>query len=260
MVHLTLDDLSPYLGGELEIRKTNEYDYRGGIKTMSIIGNILKIKFIWKLQFEGWPSKNPRWIHVPELTEYDINLEGCIIPGWEKVEKKTIFLYSANHERITFHMANGNNHIKPLDTEGCPATLASELQEIKEQFLVKMDLNKVPRVNFNVDQIQSEAYGLFIRVDLKWKGAVWSFIRIQDSPEDNHIRIYYGLIHEIAEQFMLEGYDIENLLSNRDHGYLCLKDNRIDIMGYSSYFREETTHELTKSILEIELSGQINLI
>ncbi|MCX6794732.1 MAG: hypothetical protein NTY31_01965 [Candidatus Falkowbacteria bacterium] len=260
-MNLTLDELKPYFGGWLEIKKTNACHFQGGIRTLTITdGNILKIEFVWKMQFEGWPSKNPRWIHVPEFTEYNINLEDCSVPSWETVKEKTILLYFASADgKIIFHMANDMNPIKTLDTEGCPVLLRLELQKMKEQFLSVMDLSKISRVNFDLALIPIKEGCRFMRIDLKWQGAIKSFIRIQKNAEDNHARIYYGLLHEIAGQFSLTHYDIEHLMSDRGGGFLRrLEENNIEVWGSSSYFPGEPNHELTRSILREELFCQVS--
>lgn len=260
-MNLTLDELKPYFGGWLEIKKTNAYHFQGGIRTLTITdGNILKIEFVWKMQFEGWPSKNPRWIHIPEFTEYNINLDDCSVPSWKTAEKKTIFLYfSSADEEIVLHMASGMNPIETLDAEGCPASLRLELQKMKEQFLSAMDLSKIPKVNFNLALISTKDICKFMRIDLDWQGTIWSFIRVQETVKDNHALIYYGILHEIAEQFSLTSDDIEELMSDRGGGYLQrLEENNIRVSGLSSYFRGEPNHELTRSILREELFCQVS--
>lgn len=260
-MNLTLDELKPYFGGWLEIKKTNAYHFQGGIKTLTITdGNILKIEFVWKMQFEGWPSKNPRFFHVPEFTGYDINLEDCSVPSWKTAEKKTIFLYFATaEEEIILHMASGMNPIETLDAEGCPASLRLELQKMKEQFLSVMDLSKISRVNFDLALIPIEESCRFMRIDLKWQGTMKSFIRIQKNVEGNHMLIYSSLLYEIAEQFSLTSDDIEELMFDRGGGYLQrLEENNIRVSGLSSYFRGEPNHELTRSILREELLCQVS--
>lgn len=260
-MNLTLDELKPYFGGWLEIEKINKYHLQGGIRTLTITeGNILKIEFVWKIRFEGWPSKNPRWIHIPEFTEFCINLNDCTIPNWATIEKKTIFLYFIPaHEQIILYMANRGNPIKTLDVEGCPASLELELQKMKEQLLFIMDLSKILRVNFDIAQISAEKSCRFMRIDLKWKGVNRSFIRIQKNSGDSHSRIYYGLLNEIAEQFLLTYSDIESLMLDRSGGYLLRSGaNNLKVWGSSSYFRGEPNYELTKSILREELMCQID--
>ena len=155
-------------------------------------------------------------------------------------------------------MGNSDNPIKTLDVEGCPASLKLELQKMKEQFLSAMDLNKIPRINFDMAKISVGETCRFMRVDLKWQNVVWSFIRIQNNPEDNHARIYYGLLDEIAERSMLTRRDIKDLMSNPGGGFLGRSGvNKIEVWGTTSYSRGEPNHELTKNILREELGCQV---
>jgi len=260
---LTLDELKPYLGGWLGIKRINRYNLQGGIKTLAISnGHILKIEFVWKMEFKGWPSKNPRWIHVPDFAEYIIDLDDCSVPDWLAVKGKTISFYSPfNDEQLTLHLANNESPIKPWDVEGCPESLEFELESMKENFLSMLNLSKIPRSNVEVAQIPAEASSSsskFMRVDLKWQDISWSFVRMQKNPEDNHCLIYYRLINEIAEQFSLTSRDIENLMFYRGGGYLQRSGkNSIRVWGSTSYFRGETKHELTRSILREELMCQV---
>jgi hypothetical protein len=263
-MNLTLDELMPYLGGWLEIKRINKYNLQGGIKTLTISdGHVLRIEFIWKMQFEGWPIKNSRWIHVPELVDYIVDLGVCRVPDWMTVKGKTISFYlAAADEQITLHLANDESPIKPLDVEGCPESLEFELESMKEKFLSMLNLSKIPRSNVEVAQIPAEASSSsskFMRVDLKWQDISWSFVRMQKNPEDNHCLIYYRLINEIAEQFSLTSRDIGDLVFDRGGGYLQRSgENSIRVWGSSSYFRGEPNHELTRNILREELLCQVD--
>lgn len=266
-MNLTLNELEPYLGGRLEIknRRTDSL-FQGEIKTLALAAGTLKISFVWLVKFEGAPRKPPRWVHVLEITEYTANPGSCDISG--DVSKKIIRLDSAiTGDVITFSLANGDNsfdNFNPLKIAGCPDSLESDLEKIKEDFLAHLNLNKIPKVNFGLEKIPMERSCRFLRFDLKWREAIRFFIRIQKSSEDDDTLIYHRFLDEIADRFSLRRNDIEKLVlyKGKGGGLLWLASdgeggNKVEIHRFSSAYGAEKNRGLTVDLLKEALGCEV---
>lgn len=267
-MNLTENEFKPYLGGRLEIKNREKKDslFYGGIETLCINENTLKIGFIWVIEFQSKYDgfEQSKWIHTPEVKEYSTNLESCQIPEWERKQERTLCLYSSNtRDTITFHLANGNTSaFNPLDVEGCPDSLKLGLEKMTEKFLSMVDLNKIPKVDFGIEKIPLEEDCRFMRIDLWWKGKVWSFIRIQKNSNDNHLLIYHSFLSEVAGQYSLTNNDIEKLVSYKDGGggggfLLRTEENKVEIEGTSKFLGREGNRKLTVSILNEALGCEV---
>lgn len=259
-MELTMGELKPYLGGWMDIKKPNDYYLQGGIKKLDILeGNVLKIEFVWKIQFEEWPKKDHKWSHVSNFTDYNLNLNECSFPGWRVAEEKTIIIYVASaDEEIIFHMANELKPIDIFEVDNCPWSLEVELQEMKKNFLSLLNFSEVPIINFTLASFSLEETLDFMRISLKWQDKKWHFVRIQQDSKDLETRIYYALLHEIAERFSLSCDDIESLVFNVEGGSIKkTADNALQIWGASGFFRGEQDHEFIRGLLEKELNCQV---
>ena len=255
---LTTEDLLPYSTGWVEIKKVGGYLIRGGIREIAILeNNILKIKFIWKARFEGWPSKNPAFIMIPEFTDYIVDLDRCCVSIWSaKSDPKTVSLYlEPAEEEIKIHKANFDMPIPISDMIGFKIEMIAELEAIKESCLSKIDFNFIPKVDFNIDQIPDSPNSRgYLRMDFKWQGIKWYFIRISKGDDCSHSLIYYWLLDQIAEHFLVTSQDIQNLLVESGGGSITkTKEKELKLWGTAFLDREEDNRELTRQILGEEL-------
>ncbi len=260
---LELSKLIHCLGGQLEINGAGgKFYFIGGIKTLSIEDSALTVGFSWKIKLEGYPRQPARWVHVADFTEYSVDLTSCKALNQKDGSEKIMRLYSsATGDTIIFYLANNDNYIDPLDVEECPGSLKADLEKIKEGFLSLLDLNKIPKVNFDLEKIPLDAECRFMRMDLVWQDATWYFIRIRKNPEDAHSIIYYQFIDEIANQFSLTRTDIEKLENcrggGRGGGFLLREENNLEVRGSASLYGTEKNCDLTRSILKEELGCEV---
>ncbi len=261
---LELSKLIHCLGGQLEINGAGgKFYFIGGIKTLSIKDEVLTVGFSWKIKLEGYPRQPARWVHVPEFYDYSVDLTSCKALDPRNGDKIIKRLYSSTTgDTITFYLANNGNHFDPLTVDECPGSLKADLEKAKENFLSLLDLNKIPKVNFDLEKIPAAGEDCrFMRIDLMWRDAVWSFIRIQGKPGDAHSLIYYGFLDEIAEQFSLTRTDIEKLENcrggGRGGGFLLREENNLEVRGSASLYGTEKNCDLTRSILKEELGCEV---
>jgi hypothetical protein len=123
-----------------------------------------------------------------------------------------------------------------------------------------MDLSKIPKVNFSLDQILPAGECCrFTRIDLKLPDeTVWPFIRIQEKFEDSHALIYSSFLDEVAGKFEVSRNDIEKLVSAQGDGFLERRiGNSIKIWRTPNYFKSKNERDKTKVMLQEALSCQI---
>ena len=72
-MNLTDESLQKYVGGQLEIQNPKErYIYRGEVSEVSIVNEILRVKFSWLTKAEEFPSP-VRWTDI-ERKLYEVSL------------------------------------------------------------------------------------------------------------------------------------------------------------------------------------------
>jgi hypothetical protein len=69
-----------YLGGQVEIQnEVDGYLYRGKVEVARITGSVLKVNLAWMACGEGYPPLPRRWVNVPDLLEYIVDMENCTV-------------------------------------------------------------------------------------------------------------------------------------------------------------------------------------
>ncbi len=64
---LTFEELSKYVGGQMEIQNPEISLFRGQIKSATVKDDELQVQFAWLARDEGYPGRPTRWVRDAHL-------------------------------------------------------------------------------------------------------------------------------------------------------------------------------------------------
>jgi len=266
-LNLTQEMFLPYYGGQVKITSDFNSYFQGEIKSISFEeagkdkDDKLKIQLLWAAQFPNKAKEIKSGINLSNLKKYVVDLKTFVFPDYGESDKKSIRIYSPEKkEEIIFYLANSRFIIDPLILiRDVPSSMEAEIAYAKLFFLQKLDLKKIPTIDFDIGDITLFRDTRFVRIDLAWQNEIWPFIRISKNLETLHSKIYFLFLDEIAEQFSITKEDIKDLVWGDGGGFLWRnEDDDLLVLGPNGAYVEEEDRNLTKNLLREKLKVNVD--
>jgi|GEM_PF-2200089 len=263
---LIIENINQYTNGLLKVTSYSTRFYiEAGIEEIIITEKEIKFKLLWLIQMvdkRNSDKNSPQvgWEHIPSMKEFNIQRKNCR----EGSEKDSGFCWYIGGD-IKGEAILWRPSIKSgLDTSNTKLSddVKKYLENRKTEFLKNLDIEKVPVVNFTLEQIpfhQPNAERRFVRIDIQQNGKLYSFIRINKEPMQSHLWVRSSFFCELADIVYLSERDMDYALNfaSYDAGFINFENGKIQIYGSSRYLPHGKMRERTIDILHKKLNTEV---